>query len=392
MAMDFQQLLQFAVERNASDVHLQTGVPAMLRLAGEMHATDQPALTDQEMREFLILISPERFHDDLDGKLTAGMDFSYSTPGGARFRCSAYRELGRVGMVMRVIKSKVPAIAELNLPTVMSDIALSGRGLTLVTGTTGSGKSTTLAAMIDLINQNHAAKIITIEDPVEYLHTPAKALISQIEVGSDTVSFEQALRQALRQDPDVILVGELRDVETLRIALRAADTGHQVFSTVHSSNAPQTIERIIAMFPPAEHKILLTQLAGSIEAIISQRLVKTRDGGRRPAIEILRGSPVTAKHILDGKALELTEYMRTALAGMQTFDQHLLSMYREQLISGTESLRNASSPEALSMAMRGIHQARGVDASAKPALHPSAQVKMPAPLKTVEEIPMQREN
>ena len=187
------------------------------------------------------------------------------------------------------------------------DIALSQRGLTLVTGTTGSGKSTTLAAMIDLINTNYDVKIITVEDPIEYLHTDKRALISQFEVGTDSVSFDQALRQALRQDPDVILVGELRDVETLRMALRAADTGHQVFATVHASRAAQTIERIIAMFPPAEHKVLLAQLAHSLEAIISQRLVVVREeaAARRPAIEILRGGPVTEKYILESKLAQL---------------------------------------------------------------------------------------
>ena len=259
-------------------------------------------------------------------------------------------------MVMRIIRTKIPSIEELNLPKVVRDIALARRGLTLLTGTTGSGKSTTLAAMIDLINHTHRTKIITIEDPIEYLHTTEKALISQLEVGTDTPTFDQALRQALRQDPDVILIGELRDVDTLRIALRAADTGHQVFSTVHSANAPQTIERIIAMFPPAEHKLLLQQLAGSIEAIISQRLVRTLQGGRRPAVEILRGSPVTEKFILENKVHELGEYVQSGESGMQSFNDHLLVMYRAQIISGTEALRWASNAEALAMGMRGIKQ------------------------------------
>jgi twitching motility protein PilT len=234
------------------------------------------------------------------------------------------------------------------------DIALSQRGLTLVTGTTGSGKSTTLAAMIDLINNNYDVKIITVEDPIEYLYRDNRAMISQFEVGTDSVSFDQALRQSLRQDPDVILVGELRDVETLRMALRAADTGHQVFATVHASRAAQTIERIIAMFPPAEHKVLLGQLAHSLEAIISQRLVVMREGGRRPAIEILRGGPVTEKYILEMKLAQLSEYIEGGENGMQSFDQHLLQMYTERLISGTEALKQANRPEALATAMRGI--------------------------------------
>jgi twitching motility protein PilT len=257
-------------------------------------------------------------------------------------------------MVVRVIRTRIPSIEELNLPQVIHDIALSQRGLTLLTGTTGSGKSTTLAAMIDLINSNLRLKIITIEDPVEYVHTNKKSMICQLEVGSDTTSFEQALRQALRQDPDVILVGELRDVDTLRIALRAADTGHQVFSTVHSATAPQTVERIIAMFPPTEHHLLLSQLAGAVEAIVSQRLVPTREGKRRPAVEILRGSAVTQKFVLENRLSELSDYIKTGEAGMQTFDQHLLKLYQDKVISGTEALHQATNPGALSMALRGI--------------------------------------
>ncbi len=224
-----------------------------------------------------------------------------------------------------------------------------------MTGTTGSGKSTTLAAMIDLINQTRPAKIICIEDPVEYLHTPKLALISQMEVGADTPSFERALRQSLRQDPDVILVGELRDVDTLRVALRAADTGHQVLSTVHSASAPQTVERIIAMFPPGEQKLLLMQLANNLEAIVSQRLVACRDGSRRPAVEVLRGGPVTGRYILENKALELAEYMRHGGGGQQTFDQHLIAMYQQGCVSREDVLNNATNREAISMALRGIN-------------------------------------
>jgi twitching motility protein PilT len=224
-----------------------------------------------------------------------------------------------------------------------------------VTGTTGSGKSTTLAAMIDLINTNDRSKIITVEDPIEYLHVNKQSMIMQHEVGSDTPSFDQALRQALRQDPDVILIGEMRDVETLRIALRAADTGHQVFATVHSARAAQTIERIIAMFPPAEHKMLLSQLSHSLEAIVSQRLVPLREEGqRRPAVEILRGGPVTEKYVLEGRLNELSSYIEGGDSGMQTFDQHLLQMYQERVIAGTEALKWSTRPEALATAMRGI--------------------------------------
>jgi twitching motility protein PilT len=352
--MDFLPLLKFAVEKDASDVHLQTGRPPNLRIGGHLQMTTLPPLVEEELRNFIASIAPARFRETIDDKITAGLDFSYAAPGITRFRCSAYRQLGLPGISMRIIKSKIRSVAELNLPPVVSEIAMAGRGLTLVTGTTGSGKSTTLAAMIDLINQTHASKIICIEDPVEYLHTQKLALIAQLEVGTDTPSFEQALRQSLRQDPDTVLVGELRDMETLRIALRAADTGHQVFSTVHSASAPQTIERIIAMFPPNEHKLLLTQLAGNLEAIISQRLVICRDGSRRPATEILRGGPVPTKYILEGRALELGDFIKAAGNGQQTFDQDLLNLYRQELISHGEALRNATNRESLTMMLRGI--------------------------------------
>jgi twitching motility protein PilT len=373
--MDFGSLLHFAVEHDASDIHMQAGMPPNLRIGGILRAANMPPVTDQQLREFILYIAPPRLSDNLEDRLAAGLDFSYAAPNLARFRCSAYRQLGAAGISMRIIKSHIRSIDELHLPSVVSDIALSGRGLTLVTGTTGSGKSTTLASMIQLINQTHPRKIITIEDPVEYLHTPKQSFIAQLEVGSDTPSFEQALRQALRQDPDVVLVGELRDMDTLRIALRAADTGHQVFSTVHSASAPQTIERIIAMFPPSEHKLLLTQLAGNLEAIISQRLLICRDGSRRPAAEILRGGPVPTKFILEGRALELGDYMKSGGAGQQTFDQDLLQMYRAELISHSEAMHNATNPEALGMSLRGISSGKNMHES---AARGPAQPKPPA--------------
>jgi twitching motility protein PilT len=356
--MDFQMLMRFAAERGASDIHIQAGISPKLRIQGTLHTVDQPVVSDELLHQFIASIAPARLRENLDDRLLAGLDFSYAAAGICRFRCSAYRQLGLAGISMRLIKAKIPTIAQLNLPTVINDIAMSGRGLTLVTGTTGSGKSTTLAAMIDLINQTKSSKIISIEDPVEYLHTAKMSLIAQLEVGTDTPSFEQALRQALRQDPDVVLVGELRDMDTLRIALRAADTGHQVFSTVHSASAPQTIERIVAMFPPAEHKLLLTQLAGNLEAIISQRLVLARDGTRRPAAEILRGGPVPQKYILEGRALELGDYLKSAGNGQQTFDQHLLQMFHQELITHSEAIQNATNRESLEMSVRGIGSAK----------------------------------
>lgn len=357
MPVDFERIFKFAIELGAADVHLQSDSAPLLRVGSQIRMVECPPLSDADLLALLQAIAPQRHAEDLVGAAIRGLDFAHMLPSGVRFRCSAFRTLGRLGITMRVIRTEIPSVEALGLPKVVNDIALARRGLTLVTGTTGSGKSTTLAAMIDLINTNYRTKIITVEDPVEYVHANKKALVSQMEVGADTPSFDQALRQALRQDPDVILVGELRDLETLRIALRAADTGHQVFSTVHSANAPQTIERIIAMFPANEHKLLLSQLANSIEAIISQRLITTHAGTRRPAVEILRGSPVTEKFILEGRIGELAGYVESGEAGMQSFDQHLLAMYRAEQVTGTEVLRWASNPEALAVAMRGLKRA-----------------------------------
>ena len=370
--MDFGMLLRFAVERDASDVHVQAGLSPMLRLGGTLRVADVPPVSDEDLHQFVRAVAPARFHDGLDDRITKGLDFSYAMPGVSRFRCSAYRQMGTIGISLRVIKSKIRTTAELQLPPVIAEIALARRGLTLITGTTGSGKSTTLAAMIDLINTTRPAKIITIEDPVEYLHTSKLALIAQLEIGTDTPSFEQALRQSLRQDPDVILVGELRDMDTLRVALRAADTGHQVLSTVHSATAPQTIERIIAMFPPVEQKLLLTQLANNLEAIVSQRLVACRDGSRRPAVEVLRGGPVAARYILENKALELGEYMKNAGGGQQTFDQHLTKMYQEGCVSHDEVIHAASNRDSISVAMRGISARGGPAASVTPTVPAAA--------------------
>ncbi len=354
MGMDLQKIIRFAFENGASDVHLQAAAPPMMRISGKMRSAKADPLTDEQMLEFIAAIAPESMKGNIDAAIIQGLDFSYTIPELCRFRCSAYRHLGKFGITMRIIRSEIPSIEDLHLPKVVHDIALARRGLTLMTGTTGSGKTTTLAAMIDLINKTYQTKIITVEDPIEFVHANHKALISQLEVGLDTPSFSHALRQSLRQDPDVILVGELRDVDSLRMALQAADTGHQVFSTVHSATASQTIERIIAMFPPAEHKLLLSQLAGTLEAIISQRLLTTLEHGRRPAVEILRGNPVSEKLILENRLSELSDYIETGESGMQSFDQHILKMYQDNLISGTEAMRWASRPEALAMAMRGI--------------------------------------
>ena len=350
----FHRILKTAVEGGASDVHLKIGTPVVFRINRQLVAIECPHPAQDWMNNIVEHITPPHLRQKIDDEREA--DFSYFVPNIGRFRTNLFQQRGQWCLAMRYVKTHVPSFEELGLLEQIKKISESPRGIVLVAGSTGCGKSTTLAAMIDLINTNYDVKVISVEDPIEFLHTDKRAMISQIEVGTDSASFDQALRQALRQDPDVILVGELRDMETLRMALRAADTGHQVFATVHSSRAAQTVERIIAMFPPAEHKVLLSQLAHSLEAIISQRLVVMRaeGGGRRPAIEILRGGPVTEKYIMEGKLAQLTEFIEGGTSGMQSFDQHLLQMYNERLIAGTEALKHANRPEALATAMRGI--------------------------------------
>jgi twitching motility protein PilT len=358
--MDLDSLLRTAVDYGASDLHLQADSPPMLRIRGQGRFLDVPPLTAETTRHFAASLLPAHLGRSLDETLTRGIDFSHAIEGLTRFRCSVYSHLGTVSLAIRVLRTTIPSLEELHVPPIVREIALSRRGLTLVTGTTGSGKSTTLAAMVDLINVNYGAKIITIEDPVEYMHVSKQSLISHVELGPDTVSFSQALRQVFRQNPDVILVGELRDADTLRFALQAADTGHQVLSTVHSATAPITVERIIAMFPPAEHELLLLQLANSLEAIIAQRLLMTLDGTQRPAVEILRGTPVSRKLILEKRLHELGEYIATGDSDMQTFDQHLLGLRQAGVLAEAEALRWATNPPALAMALRGIGGSTGV--------------------------------
>jgi twitching motility protein PilT len=325
----------------------------MLRIDGRLTAVDSAPLAESDVNDIVYSILSEDQHAEVDGG--AIIDFSYSPDDSARYRVSVHHQRGTLGMVMRLLAPRVPSFEELNLPMVLSEIAEAERGLILVTGTTGSGKSTTLASMIDYINQRESLKIVTLEDPIEYWHTSKKSLIAQMELGEDIPSFSEALPKILRQDPDVILVGELRDVETMKAAMIAADTGHLVMSTIHTANASQTIERLISMFPQNEHDLLLTQLAMNLEAVISLRLAKKRDGpGRLPAVEVLRAIPIFRKIILEGKLELIASTISTRERGMQLFDQALADLYKRNLIAGREALRLATNAEAVALAMRGI--------------------------------------
>jgi twitching motility protein PilT len=351
--MELVRLLEALISLGGSDLHIQAGAPPMVRLGGDLRGLESPPMTDAEVRDIMRQISPGDAQIRLEKERAA--DFAFEMTGAARFRINAFYERQHLALALRRIPLQIPAFADLNLPSVIEEIAMSPRGLVLVTGTTGSGKSTTLAAMIDFVNTKRRDRIITIEDPIEFVHTNKKSLVAQRELNQDTPNFYDSLRVALRQDPDLILVGELRDAVTMRTALQAADTGHIVYSTMHTTNAPQTVQRMIALFPPDERDLLRMQLAANLEAVISQRLAKTRNGkDRLPVVEVMRNTPVVRKIIAEQEPTLLAQAIANQDSGMQLFDQHLSKLYKAELISGTEALRLATNPEALAMTMRGL--------------------------------------
>jgi twitching motility protein PilT len=357
MAISIDDLLRRAVEQRASDLHLKVGNHPYLRVDGLLNGiTDVPRITPEEMLSMAFSMMTNRQKQKF--KETAELDMAYGVAGLGRFRVNVFQQRGNVGMVLRVIPTKIRTLEELELPRVLATVCEEQRGLVLCTGTTGSGKSTTLAAMIDRINSLRPEHIITIEDPIEYLHRDKKGFINQREVEVDTSSFSTALRAALRQDPDVILVGEMRDLETISTALLAAETGHLVLSTLHTLDATETIQRIIAVFPPPEQKQIRLQLASTLKAVVSQRLVRKSDGqGRVPACEVMIATGYIRDCIMNP---DKTRMIRDAIAagtsqyGMQTFDQSLFDLYSRNLISLEEALMRASNPDDFRLRVQGI--------------------------------------
>jgi twitching motility protein PilT len=355
--MNVDDLLRMAVERKASDLHLKVGNHPYLRIDGVLGAiTDQPRVSPEDMLSMAFSMMTNRQKQKF--KETAELDMAYGVAGLGRFRVNIFQQRGNVGMVLRVIPTKIQTIEELHLPKVLERICEEQRGLVLVTGTTGSGKSTTLAAMIDRINSSRADHIITIEDPIEFLHRDKKGFVNQREIEVDTASFPVALRAALRQDPDVILVGEMRDLETIQTALLAAETGHMVFSTLHTLDATETIQRIIAVFPPPEQKQIRLLLASTLKAVVSQRLVRRSDGkGRVPAVEVLIATAYVRDCIINP---EKTRLIHDAIAtgtsqyGMQTFDQSLYDLYTNGLITYEEALLRATNIDEFKLRVQGI--------------------------------------
>lgn len=355
--MELNEILGIAMKAKGSDVHLKAGVPPIVRIDGKLRAIpNAERLSAEAVRGMAFAIMNERQKRIFDESYE--VDLSYGVPGLGRFRVNAFAQRGTVALVLRAIPIAIPSLEVLNLPPILNKLAQEQRGLILVTGTTGSGKSTTLASMIDYINENRTCNIITIEDPVEYLHKDKKSLISQREVGFDTLSFGKALTSSLRQDPDVILVGEMRDYETIETALTAAETGHLVLSTLHTLDAAETINRIISVFPPFHQRQVRMQLSGILKGVVSQRLVPRADGkGRVPAVEIMIGT-ARIRDCIDDK--EKTKQIPEAIAqgftsyGMQTFDQSLMQLLTKKLITYEEAMRQSSNPDDFALKISGI--------------------------------------
>jgi twitching motility protein PilT len=355
--VNLNQILTAAVNAKGSDIHIKSGLPPVVRVDGRlMPFPNAPRMSPEAVQEMATSLMNERQRKQFDD--TYEVDLACGIPGLGRFRINVYSQRGSVAMVCRAIPAGVGTIDELFLPAVIKKLAMEERGLILVTGTTGSGKSTTLASMIDHINSNRTCNVITIEDPVEFLHRDRKSIISQREVGLDTLSFAAALKSSLRQDPDVILVGEMRDLETIETALMAAETGHLVMSTLHTLDAAETINRIISAFPPHHQQQVRMQLSGVIKGVVSQRLVTRAEGaGRVPAVEVMIGTsrvreciddPMKTKTITEAISQGVTTY------GMQTFDQSLMGLFTGKLITYEEALRQSTNPDDFALKVSGI--------------------------------------
>lgn len=343
--MDISDLLAFSVKNKASDLHLSAGLPPMIRVHGDVRKINVPAMDHSQVHDMVYDIMNDGQRKVYEETLEC--DFSFEIPNLARFRVNAFNQNRGSGAVFRTIPSKILSLEQLNCPPIFKDIAQNPRGIVLVTGPTGSGKSTTLAAMVDYVNENEFGHILTVEDPIEFVHQSKKCLINQREVGPHTLSFANALRSALREDPDVILVGEMRDLETIRLALSAAETGHLVFGTLHTSSAAKTIDRIVDVFPAAEKEMVRSMLSESLRAVISQTLCKTKDEqGRVAAHEIMIGTPAIRNLIRENKIAQMYSSIQTGQnVGMQTLDQNLKELVQRNIISLGEARGKAANKE-----------------------------------------------
>lgn len=344
--MDIAQLLAFGVKQGASDLHLSAGLPPMIRVDGDIRRINVPEMDHKQVHDMIYDIMSDKQRKDYEEFFET--DFSFEIPGLARFRVNAFNHNRGAGGVFRTIPSKILSLEDLNAPKIFQEISEYPRGIVLVTGPTGSGKSTTLAGMVDYKNESEYGHILTVEDPIEFVHESKKCLVNQREVHRDTLGFNEALRSALREDPDTILVGEMRDLETIRLALSAAETGHLVFGTLHTSSAAKTIDRIVDVFPAAEKAMVRSMLSESLKAVISQTLMKKIGGGRVAAHEIMIGTPAIRNLIREDKVAQMYSAIQTGQStGMQTLDQNLKSLLASGIVAKDEAMRKAAHPDAL---------------------------------------------
>jgi twitching motility protein PilT len=359
------ELLEIVLERGASDLHITAGAPPTIRLHGDLiRLVDYPILSPRTLQGMIYAILPQKMRERLEGELE--LDMSYALPGKARFRVNVYYQRDSIGAAFRLIPYEIKTVERLGLPSVVADLARYPRGFVVVTGPTGSGKSTSLAGMVDIVNRERSAHIMTVEDPIEFLHKHQQCIVNQREVGADTHSFAQALKHVLRQDPDVILVGEMRDLETISTAITAAETGHLVFATLHTQDAPQTIDRIIDVFPPHQQQQVRVQLATTLQGVVTQQLLQTADGrSRAVACEVLICTPAVRNLIREGKVHQIYSIMQAGgRFGMQTMDQALATLVKEGKISQQLAYERSHDPEELNRLIGGAGASYGAAARA----------------------------